>query len=118
LGKVPFAEVVRLLDKADKFREWIEKQPADKDLIKSYYHAVINDSWVEKLPGKTMRFSAFTASGIVVDMMGAGGLGTSIGAALGAFDTFVLDKIIGGWKPHQFVEGEFGELFTKIKGEK
>jgi hypothetical protein len=116
--KVPFAKVVRLLDKADKFREWIEKQPADEDLIKSYYHAIIEDSWVEKLPAKTTRWSVFTGAGLAIDMVGAGGLGTSIGVALGAFDTFVFDKIIGGWKPHQFVESELSELFTKRKGEK
>ncbi len=112
-GKVPFADVVRLLDRADKFRAWLEKQPANEDLVENYYHAVIEDTWVEKLPVKATRWGIFTAAGIGMDLMGTGGLGTSIGVALGAFDTFVLDKLIGGWKPHHFVEGELGKLFPR-----
>jgi hypothetical protein len=91
----------------------VRKTTADEELVKSYYHSVIEDSWVEKLPAKTTRWGVFTAAGVAVDMMGAGGVGTSIGVALGVFDTFILDKIIGGWKPHHFVEGELGEVFSK-----
>jgi hypothetical protein len=112
-GKVPFADVVRLLDKADKFRAWLEKQPPDASLVKNYYRAIIENSWVEKLPVKTTRWGIFTAAGIGIDLLGAGGIGTSIGVSLGAFDTFVLDKLIGGWKPHHFVEGELGKVFSK-----
>lgn len=112
-GKLQFSEVVTLLDKADKFREWLEKQPADDELIKNYYQAVIEDSWVEKLPAKSTRWGVFTAAGAGIDLLGAGGFGTAIGAALGAFDTFVLDKLIGGWKPHHFVEGDLVKLISE-----
>lgn len=34
-----------------------------------------------------------------------GGLGTLGGVALSALDSFVLDRMLKGWKPNQFVEG-------------
>ena len=103
-GQVPFADIVRLLDRADKFRDWLQKQPPDSDLVKAYYKAVVADTWVEKLPGKSSRWGVFTAAGLAIDACGAGGLGTLAGVALSALDAFVLDKVIGGWKPHHFVE--------------
>jgi hypothetical protein len=112
-GKVQFSDVVKLLDKADKFREWLEQQPSDEDLIKRYYHAIIENSWVEKLPGKATKWGIFTSAAFVIDMTVAGGVGTSVGVALGMFDTFLFDRIAGGWKPHHFVEGELGELFME-----
>jgi hypothetical protein len=40
--------------------------------------------------------------------MGRGSLG---GIAFSAADTFILDKIIKGWKPHQFIEKDLKLLF-------
>lgn len=110
-GSVPFVSIVELLDNADKFRHWLHEQPADADLLKAYYQEIIKDSWVDKLPGKSMRWSIFTGLGIGIDMVGAGGLGTAAAVATGAIDTFFIDKLIGGWKPHQFVEHELKPLF-------
>ena len=111
--KVPFSEILKLSIKADKFRDWLQDQPPEDALIHNYYEAVTNNTWVEKLPGKTTRWGTFTAIGLGIDAMGAGGLGTLAGTAIGAFDTFVLDKMIGGWKPHHFVEDELKSVFKK-----
>lgn len=108
-GKVAFAEALRLADKADKFRNWLQSRPADGDLVKEYYAATVAGSWVEKLPVKTTRFGLFTGAGLAADTLMAGGLGTVAGVAIGALDSFVLDKLIGGWKPHHFIEGELKE---------
>jgi len=48
----------------------------------------------------------FTGAGIGIDALGAGGIGTSIGVALSAADQFLLDRLIKGWKPNQFIEDE------------
>ena len=118
-GAVPFADIVRLLDRADKFRDWLRDKPADVDLVKAYYAETVSGTWVEKLPTKTTRWGMFTGAGLVVDSLGAGGLGTAVGVALGAFDTFVLDKLIGGWKPHHFVEKDLKATFvTRESNEK
>jgi hypothetical protein len=116
-NKLAFSEVVGLLDKADKFRDWLKDQPTDEELIKNYYQATIKNSFVEKLPVKSIRWGVFTSAGLVVDSLGAGGLGTAIGTALGVFDTFILDKLIGGWRPHHFVEGELVKLLSNEDSE-
>lgn len=111
-GAVPFSSVLKLLDSAEKFRHWLHKQPADADLVRAYYQEVIKDSWVEKLPGKSMRWGMFTGIGLGIDACGAGGLGTAAGMAIGAIDSFLVDKLINGWKPHQFVEKDLKSLFA------
>lgn len=109
-GAVSFASVVKLLDSADKFRHWLREQPADAALLRAYYQEAIKDSWAEKLPTKSARWGVFTGLGLVVDALGAGG---AAGVAISAIDTFLIDKLIKGWKPHQFVEGELRPLFEK-----
>lgn len=118
-GAVPFASVVKLLDSADKFRHWLHKQPADENLVRAYYQETIKDSWVEKLPGKSMRWGIFTGLGLGIDALGAGGLGTATGVAVSAIDSFLADKLVAGWKPHQFVERDLKTLFGPVaKGKK
>jgi len=116
-GHIPFADVLRLADKADKFREWLRTRPADSELVKEYYAAVVSGSWAEKLPAKSTRFGVFTAAGIALDATITGGAGTAAGVALGAFDTFVLDKLIGGWKPHHFVEGDLKKTLGRMRAQ-
>jgi hypothetical protein len=111
-GRVTFYEVLALLKSADKFRHWVAGVPDDKDLKAAYYQEVVKDSKFEKLPVKTSRWACFTAAGLGIDFLGAGGLGTAAGVALGAADTFLLDKWIAGWKPNHFIEGDFKKLFT------
>lgn len=109
-GAVSFTSVVKLLDSADKFRHWLREQPAEASLVQAYYHEAIKDSWADRLPAKSVRWSFFTSIGLGLDALGAGGLGTAAGVAIGAVDTFLMDKLIKGWKPHQFVESELAEL--------
>jgi hypothetical protein len=111
-GKVSFAEVVRLLDSADKFRHWLKEQPIDSELVRNYYQAVVKDSWAENLPGKSVRWAVFTGLGLAADALGTAPWGTLGGVAISAVDSLICDKLISGWKPHQFVEGELKTLFT------
>lgn len=111
--KVPFTEILKLLDKADKFRDWLINQPPEDQLIHNYYEAVTKETWMEKLPVKTTRWGVFTAVGLGIDAMGAGGLGTLTGTVIGAFDAFVLDRLVQGWKPHHFVNKDLKNVFKK-----
>ena len=79
-------------------------QAPDGGLLRTYYRDVTASSWVDKLPGKSLRFIFFTGAGILLDVAGTGGVGTAIGVAASAADTFLLDRMIQGWKPNQFVE--------------
>ena len=112
-GAVPFALVVKLPESADPFRHWLREQPADARLLNAYYEEIIKNSWVEKLPTKSVRWSIFTGLGLTVDSLGAGGLGTVISTTISAVDAFLLDKLIKGWKPHQFIENDFKPIFIK-----
>lgn len=110
-GKVSFAQVVKLLDAADKFRHWLHRQPVDSELVRTYYQAVVKDSWADKLPGKSVRWAVFTGLGLAADTFGTAPWGTLGGVAISAVDSFLCEKLISGWKPHQFVEGELKALF-------
>lgn len=112
-GAVPFSSVVKLLDSADRFRHWLHQQPPDSNLLRAYYQETVKESWVEMLPAKSTRWSIFTGIGLGLDALGAGGLGTAAATAVSAVDAFVLDKLIKGWKPHQFVEKDLKALFSE-----
>lgn len=112
-GRVSFAQVVRLLEPADKFRHWLQEQPVDSELIRTYYQAVVKDSWADRLPGKSARWAVFTGLGLAADAFGTAPWGTLGGVAISAVESFLCDKLISGWKPHQFVEGELKTLFIK-----
>ncbi|WP_294254901.1 hypothetical protein [uncultured Comamonas sp.] len=114
-GAVPFSAVVKLLDSADKFRHWLRQQPNDAGLVHAYYQETIQNSWAEKLPAKSIRWGVFSGLGLTVDALGAGGLGTAAGLALSAVDSFLADKLVKGWKPHHFVEGDLRSLFDPQK---
>ena len=111
-GRVSFAQVVRLLDSADKFRHWLQQQPVDAELVGTYYQAIVKDSWADKLPGKSARWAVFTGLGLAADAFGTAPWGTLGGVAISAVDSFLCEKLISGWKPHQFVEGELKALFA------
>lgn len=111
-GAVPFSSIVKLLDSADKFRHWLHQQPPDADLLRAYYNETVKESWVEKLPAKSTRWTIFTGIGVGLDVLGAGGVGTAAGVALSAVDSFVLDKLLKGWKPHQFIEKDLKALLA------
>lgn len=111
-GAVPFTSVLKLLDSADKFRHWLHQQPPDINLVRAYYQETIKDTWAEKLPAKSTRWSIFTGIGLGIDALGAGGLGTVAGVAVSAVDAFLVDKLTKGWKPHQFVEKDLKSLFA------
>ena len=103
---------MKLLENSDRFREWIAGQPADVSLLTAFYDEITKDSWVDKLPPKAIRFSIFSALGYTIDAVGGGGLGTLAGLGVNAVDSFLVDKLIKGWKPHQFVNKSLKPLFS------
>ncbi len=114
-GVVSFASVVKLLDSADKFRHWLREQPIEVGLLRAYYREIVKDSWADRLPGKSMRWGLFTGLGLAVDAFGTAPWGTLAGVAISAGDSFIVDKLISGWKPHQFVEGDLKTIFGEVK---
>lgn len=113
-GERTFRDMIELLERADKFKDWLKGHTADAKLVKEYFRAATSSTWVDRLPAKGVRWGLFTATGLLIDALGAGGIGTAIGVGLGAGDTFLLDHLIKGWKPNQFVEGPLTK-FTSFK---
>lgn len=112
-GLITIKELLWLLEKADKFRGWLTDVPEDKNLIGEYYRESTRETFVDKLPVKATRFVIFEGIGITLDLMGAGGVGTAVATALSAIDSFVLDKLIKGWKPNQFIDDNLKPMTKK-----
>lgn len=103
-GRIDLSTALKTIDETRKFREWLTGIPVDADLIVEYHKAINKDTWLDKLPGKTSRFALFTGGGAFMDIMMTGGLGTVAGVTLSAFDSFVLDGLVKGWRPSNFVD--------------
>jgi hypothetical protein len=110
--KIDLDDLLEVLIKSKKFKEWIAGLKPEEDLIKSYYKEVTKETIVDKLPVKSVRLSLFTGLGFAVDAFVPGGIGTAAGIALGVLDTFYLDRMILGWKPNQFIDNEVKRLIS------
>lgn len=103
-GNITISQALRLIDETEKFRLWLNGLPPDSDIVKQYHIAVTKDTVLNKLPSKLCRFSFFTGTGVIADLLGTGGLGTAAGVALSAVDSFVIDGLVKGWRPNIFVD--------------
>ena len=90
-----------LLAGAETFKQWLNAQNPDKDLIQEMLREKTKVGWLEKLPVKAARFGIFSAAGIFADLAVPGS-----SVALGAVDGFLLDQLSKKWRPHFFVENK------------
>jgi hypothetical protein len=97
---------LELLNKAKKFKDWLDRYDNDSSLAKEYLHETTRASWLETLPTKSVRWVVFNGIGVIVDILGGGGLGTTASLATSAFDSFIFDKLAKGWKPNQFIQND------------
>jgi len=111
-GHQSFSSFIDLLDQSRKFKTWLAGVDPEAGLVKEYYRAVTADSWLDKLAPKSMRFAFMTGTGLLSDLLITGGIGTAAGIALGAADTFLLDRVVKGWRPNQFIENDL-KPFTR-----
>lgn len=103
-GAISLKDALQVIDKTAKFREWLSGMPVDVNLVEEFNRAVSKETILDKLPGRISRFSVFTGAGVVIDTLGAGGLGTAVGIGLSAVDSFVVDSMLKGWRPSNFVD--------------
>lgn len=109
-NRIDLDGLISVLQNSKQFKKWIIGIKPDANLIKSYYEEVTRKTILDKLPGKSVRWVVFFGLGLAADAIATGGLGTLTGVALGALDTFYIDKLISGWKPSQFIEEDVKEL--------
>ena len=104
-GDRSIADFLRLLDKAQKFKEWLRRENPDSELLADYVEAATAETWAEKLPAKAARWAILTSI--------EAALGTITGAAVGALDALYLDKLIRGWRPSHFIEGPYRDFVSR-----
>ncbi len=97
-------DVVSLIEEGSEFRDWIAKQSPDARLLREYYSSLKRGTWIESLPARGVRFSAFSLAGAGLEILFSSGWGVSLGLALGFADEFLLEKLAAGWRPSQYVE--------------
>ncbi len=90
-------EFLELLKEARKFKGWLQQQKQDASLIREYKKALEKDTWFGELPTKFLRFLIFTIAETA--------LPPPLSIALSTADTFLVDPLLAGWKPNQFVNG-------------
>jgi len=101
-GARSFKEFMTLLRKAERFREFIHDVDPDEELLKEYLQQVHSDPWITSLPAKTIRLIVTTGIGFG-SLLGGPVISLASGPVASALDTFLTEKISGGWRPNQFV---------------
>ncbi len=93
-GERSFDEFLILLDEADKFKEWIVGINPDENFVRQYMNEMANKGWISKIPAKGLRYLLSRGAGMADPIIGTG---------VSACNTFLIEKIFGGWRPSHFV---------------
>jgi hypothetical protein len=96
-GERSFDEFLVLLDKSQRFREWTQGVSPDEKIVSAYLKDATSQGWIQKLPSKTLRY-------IIGSIVGA--VSPSWGLGVSAVDSFLLEKILGGWRPSHFIDNK------------
>lgn len=99
-----FEEFLKLLDRAQKFKEFIQDVNPDEKLVKEYWEQVTSQGWINSLPTKVIRY-------VVGSVISA--IEPITGHAFSVADSFLLERILGGWRPNHFVEGQLKPFIEK-----
>jgi hypothetical protein len=102
-GERSIEELIGFLEQAVKFKKWLTQSNPDVGLIQNYYKEVTRKSWIETLPGKAVRFVIAASSGFAATST----LGPIGGLGVGVTNSFLLDRLLKGWRPNRFIEGPY-----------
>lgn len=106
-GGRTFRDVIQLVEKGEKFKEWLRKHETEQDLRGAYCREIARVDWADRLPPKSARWllinTLSTGIGLAAAAHPIGG--AAVGLALSAADSFLLERLLKGWKPNQFIEG-------------
>ena len=105
-----FDDVLRLVEEAGRFKQWLAEHEDSADLRREYLKAVCASSWAEKLPPKTIRLLLFNAAGTALGLITTAAEAAAASLGLSILDSFLVDRLVKAWKPNQFVEGPLKEF--------
>ncbi|RRN54611.1 hypothetical protein EIM48_13755 [Pseudoxanthomonas sp. SGNA-20] len=86
-----------LLEASDKFGCWISGVAPDEKLVAEYLRSTASRVWIDSSPGRLLRF---------VFSFGAGMANPAVGAVVSLADSFLLERLLGGWRPSHFIDGK------------
>ena len=89
-GERSFSDFLKLLDEAERFKNFIQIANPDSSLVRHYQLEATKDTWAEHLPTKSVRFLVASGLGLLADAIAPTGVGTAIGLGVGAADSFLL----------------------------
>lgn len=103
-GERSFDEFLSILDKSQRFRDWIQTVNPDEKLVHAYMRDVTAQGWITKLPSKTLRYVLGSIVGAVNPVIGLG---------LSAVDSLLIEKILGGWRPSHFIDARLKPFLSE-----
>jgi hypothetical protein len=103
-GERTFDEFFLLLDKAGRFKHWLKSVNPDEGLIRSYWKDISAEGWIQKLPAKTARY---------ILTLGLDATNPTAGLVSGFVDNFLVEKLLGGWRPNHFISGRLGQFVDR-----
>lgn len=98
-GERTFDEFLSLLDRATRFKDWLKSVSPDENLIRTYMRDISSEGWIQRLPAKSLRYAlalALDAANPVASLVA------------GFVDNFLIEKLLGGWRPNHFVSSKLG----------
>jgi hypothetical protein len=100
-----FADVLALVRQAQKFKDWLKKQGASSELVEEYCREVSRTDWADKLPPKIVRWLLVNVTGLAIGAATSPTSAMLVSLGISAADAFLLEKLLRGWRPNQFIDG-------------
>ncbi|RLL51737.1 hypothetical protein D8Y20_08600 [Mariprofundus sp. EBB-1] len=94
-GVKSFDEFLVILDKSQKFRDWVQGVNPDEKIVREYMNSINSEAWINRTDSKILRY--ILGSGVTY-------VEPVIGGALSVLDSLFSDKIFQGWRPSHFVD--------------
>jgi hypothetical protein len=107
-GERSLSEFLVLLDRADRFKRWLNNVNPDEGVVRTYLRDVAAENWVNSLPSKGARY-------IITQALDA--TNPVIGVVAGIVDNFLIEKLLGGWRPNHFVKGSLAPFVREGSSE-
>jgi hypothetical protein len=109
-GERDFAEFLKLLNGADRFKRWLAGRSPDDKLLSEYLKSATADSWIDKLPTKTCRWAITTGLGAAIETLYPTGVAALASQGISLLDATLLDRVLKGWRPNHFVQGNLTDF--------
>lgn len=102
-GERSFDEFLKLLDKSARFKLWLKSTNPDEGLVREYFRAATAVDWIQTSKAKGMRYALATL---------ADATNPIAGFLAGVADNFVVEKLLGGWRPSHFVNDRLKQFLN------